>query len=354
MINETGFMLKPAKFESINIEECFLTLFENSGIGIGYFSPEGEAILVNKVAAECMDSQPEDIKGKTLLELYGEELGIICVNRIKKALQDNQNYSYEDQIDLTEGDSWYRSIYAPIYDNDGQACSIQISMVDISISKQAEFSYNQTQQKLIKANELVNIGWWDFDLQTEQSVWSPELCQIFGITIDKNPVKKEEFRNLIHPDWRAEEEERFQEILECGQIDYEHPIIRPDGVVRWIWNRAELQRDSRGSATNIVGISQDITKRKKTEKKLRESEKKYRSRIDNLMEGFYAVTLDGKLLDYNPKFSRILGLDPTQNHIGLSLPDFWQDPDDRNDYMDAINEQGHIVDYIMKAKKLNG
>jgi PAS domain S-box-containing protein len=72
------------------------------------------------------------------------------------------------------------------------------------------------------------------------------------------------------------------------------------------------------------------------------------------MEGFYSVTLEGKLLIYNDEFTRIFGLDPDKDYTGLELPDFWQNPEDRKDYINELKLIGFIRNYIIKAKKANG
>ena len=47
-----------------------------------------------------------------------------------------------------------------------------------------------------------------------------------------------------------------------GTYDVEYRIIRPDGVIRWIWDRAFPIRDETGQVYRIAGIAEDITERK--------------------------------------------------------------------------------------------
>lgn len=84
------------------------------------------------------------------------------------------------------------------------------------------------------------------------------------------------------------------------------------------------------------------------------SERNYRSMVQQLLEGFYAATSDGILLDHNLEFCRILGLDPDKDYRGLHLPNFWQDPADRADYLAALQKDGLIRSYLINAKKADG
>ncbi len=92
---------------------------------------------------------------------------------------------------------------------------------------------------------------------------------------------------------------------------------------------------------------------KRTEE-LKQSEGKFQSIIENLPEGFYSVSLNGTLLEHNKAFNKILGFDPEKNIKGTNMPEFWQDPKDREPYTQELIKIGFIKDYIIKAKKYNG
>jgi len=103
----------------------------------------------------------------------------------------------------------------------------------------------------------------------------------------------------------------------------------------------------------VIEQEQVNVKVKQVEKSLRENEKKYHDIITHLNEGFYSVTLDGTLLDYNIEFKNILGLDPDFDAKGIKLTDFWQNPVDRNIYIDELTKSDFIKDFEIKTKKSN-
>ena len=55
--------------------------------------------------------------------------------------------------------------------------------------------------------------------------------------------------------------------------DVEHRIVRADGTVRWVQEKADVLRDASGRATRMVGTVQDITDRRQLEDQLRQSQK---------------------------------------------------------------------------------
>ncbi len=101
-------------------------------------------------------------------------------------------------------------------------------------------------------------------------------------------------------------------------------------------------------------IAERTAESQEASEQLRENARKFRSMIMNLMEGFYSVTMDGKLLDDNNESCHILGLDKNNDHVGIELPDFWQVPEERKSYLNAFKEKGIIKNYIVNAKKSNG
>src|SRR6185369_1881509 len=55
--------------------------------------------------------------------------------------------------------------------------------------------------------------------------------------------------------------------------EVEHRIVRADGSVRWVQEKADVLRDASGRATRMVGTVQDITDRRQLEDQLRQSQK---------------------------------------------------------------------------------
>ncbi len=87
---------------------------------------------------------------------------------------------------------------------------------------------------------------------------------------------------------------------------------------------------------------------------LRKSEENFHRIIQDLMEGFYSATLEGKLILYNMEFVRLLGLDPKNNYKGMELPGFWQYQEERSAYIDELTKEGYVANYMVKAKKSDG
>lgn len=157
----------------------------------------------------------------------------------------------------------------------------------------------------------------------------------------------------LHPTSElVESKKAFEEISMYGYIRFEINFQKKNGEIF----PAEVSSSLIyiGEKKVIQGIVRDITARKQSELKLKESELKYRNMITNLDLGFYQVNWNGDLLNYNPAFSYILGFDATENLEKINVSQFWQHPEEREIYLIELEKEGHIENFVVHSKKKNG
>jgi PAS domain S-box-containing protein len=141
----------------------------------------------------------------------------------------------------------------------------------------------QSEERLQEAQQLAQIGNWEWDLMREVWTWSDELYRIFGIAPGAFHPSAEAFEATIHPDDREDFLRQRTQMLEKEQsARIDHRIILPDGEVRHVQERTQLALDTRGQVSRVTGTVQDITERKKTEKVLAELTSNLSYRINKL------------------------------------------------------------------------
>jgi PAS domain S-box-containing protein len=129
---------------------------------------------------------------------------------------------------------------------------------------------------------------------------------------------------------------------------------RKDGEKRLLAWSCRVLKDSAGNVVGAISSARDITEQTRVAEAWRESERKFRETVKFLDEGYYSASPEGLLLDHNPAFNRILGLDPDLDMKGRALPDFWQNPEDRKPYVAELMAKGSIRNYLIKAKTAGG
>jgi PAS domain S-box-containing protein len=129
-------------------------------------------------------------------------------------------------------------------------------------------------------------------------------------------------------------------------------LIARDGMEHYIADSGSRICDEQGKFTGMVLVFRDQSEEREAQRTLQERERKFRETVTFLDEGYYSTTMDGIILEHNPAFNRILGFEPTQDLRGTALPFFWQNPNDRKEYLDELMAKGFIRNYLINAKTI--
>jgi PAS domain S-box-containing protein len=133
----------------------------------------------------------------------------------------------------------------------------------------------QHQTFLEQAQEVAHVGSWVAELDgSDRLDWSAEAHRIFGVPPGQFTGSSESFFSFVHPDDRAAVRAASEAAVVGGPpYDIEHRVIRPDGGVRWVHEKATLVGGVQGRPPRMVGTVQDITDRRLLEDQLRQSQK---------------------------------------------------------------------------------
>ncbi|MGI9108188.1 MAG: PAS domain-containing protein [Pyrinomonadaceae bacterium] len=138
-------------------------------------------------------------------------------------------------------------------------------------SKRAEGSSQESERRFRQLAEHIDQVFWIYDVKEAQVVYAnPAYETIWGDTRENLYKDESTFFDIIHPDDRERVRASLQEQRAGTPTGEEYRIVRRDGDMRWISDRAFPVKDEYGAVSRIVGIAEDITARKEAEKSLRE------------------------------------------------------------------------------------
>ena len=159
-------------------------------------------------------------------------------------------------------------------------------------------------------------GIWDWDASTNRVFFSRQWKSMLGYADDEIGNDLSEWESRLHPEDISAVKTEFQRHLdgETPLYSSEHRLLCKDGSYKWILDRGMVvTRDSTGKPLRAVGTHADITARK-------QSEKEYKTLIETTMDGFWLNDLQGRILDVNDAYCRLVGYSRDEL-LSMSIPD---------------------------------
>jgi len=186
-----------------------------------------------------------------------------------------------------------------------------LAAMDITHERRAEAGRRDTEERLALAQEVAGIGVWDADLVSGRAVWTGELYDLLQVD-PATPASTALFFDMVHPDDIERMRREFDVAIRArSQMRSEFRIVRRDGAVRHLIAKGRVVEEAEGRATRMIGVNYDITGRKRDERRLAESEARYRALFDSINAGFCVVEVrldapdgrtDYRVVEANPAF----------------------------------------------------
>jgi PAS domain S-box-containing protein len=190
-------------------------------------------------------------------------------------------------------------------------------------------------QYLAEAQRLSHSGTFGWKVGTGELVWSDETYRILGFTRETNPTLDLVF-DRIHPDDRDRLKLIRERAAQNGMdLDVEHRILLPDGVIKHVQVVAHAGRDGSGNL-EYMGVVTDMTDRRRADeerqalsRKLEESNARLEEaqRVAHL--GYWLWDFETNRVIFSNETCRIYGLKPREDPIDLATIQELIHPEDR-------------------------
>ncbi|KAB8332441.1 PAS domain S-box protein [Scytonema tolypothrichoides VB-61278] len=243
-----------------------------------YLLAEGEALAI-------AGFKPENFVGRTIFEVLPPELAAYYEPIYRQALA-GELFEHEHNAH----DRSYVSRGTPLRSPNGEVYAVLAVSYDITDRKKAEESLRESEERLRLATEAADMYAWEFDLRTSVPKFSQNVERVTGNLLTDN---FEENLEQVHPDDRAIVRQAFEDALINGdRFDYEMRTFTRDHQMQWFLVSGVLIRDAQNVPVRAIGISQNITARKRAEEALRESEEKFRTFVSAASDIIYEMSAD--------------------------------------------------------------
>jgi two-component sensor histidine kinase/PAS domain-containing protein len=175
--------------------------------------------------------------------------------------------------------------------------------------------------RLNRAARMGQVGTFEVDLATGVSLRSAEYMTLHGLPGKATVEGHADWVRRLHPDDRDSAEAYLIEALSdsSGIVDYaqNYRIITPQGEVRWIAARGEIQRGPDGRARLLRGAHVDVTPLRETQMALAESDARLRLAQEAVGIGTWEWFPGSRTLNWSPKMIELWGFDPAAGQPDL-------------------------------------
>ncbi len=285
----------------------------------------------------------------------------IVAQELAKGLAANDP-SFKGQIEYriigANGEKKYILVhYAPVRDQDGRVVKTRGANQDITDRKRAEIALRESNQRLAQILDFLPDPTFAIDLEGKVIAWNKAFESLSGRKAEdilgkgdyeyalpfygyRRPV-------LIDAALRQDDEilKKYSAVRKEGDIFLaETRTSINGGELRVISGKARPLYDSDCKIMGAIECIRDVTEIRKTQEKLRESEKRYRSVVENIQDIYYRTDKNGVITMISPSAAQIYGA-PCEDIIGRNVGQFWVSAHERAKMVQKLHREGVVRDY---------
>lgn len=285
---------------------------------------EGKIIFVNSSFCNTYGYTYDEILGCHISLLLSNQSPESFLNYVLPATL-RGGWNGEFMCKRKDGSEFLTSISTSVIrDENGSPIAFTTVAMDITDRKRAENELRDSKQmlQLILDNIPQRIFWKD--INSSYLGCNKNFANDAGFA---NPSELIGLNDYDMP-WKTAEAEYYRSVDKAVMTKDEpiYKIIEPqthhDGNIAWLETNKVPLHDENGNVVGMLGTYEDISERKKSEEALKESEERFRSLIDNMIEAALIIDWNGQIIFANNSAAKLVHLEDAAHGIGKKVFDF--------------------------------
>jgi two-component system, cell cycle sensor histidine kinase and response regulator CckA len=350
-------------------EDLYQTIFEHSPIGIEIYDEEGLLVDANKKCLEIFGVA--DILSVKSFKLF-DDPNVSAENRTTLKKGCSIHYEALFDFDLVRSKNLYSTskfgkihlsvIIEPVKKPASNAVGFVVLVQDISERKQAEDALRESDARYRLMAEHAADVIWVLDVASQRFKFvSPSIKKLRGYTPEETmgqsagealtPDSQRQVNELLAtriPQFLAVAPTPLSFVDEVDQPCKDGSIVHTEATTTYLLN-AQGQIE-------LVGISRDITERKRANEALQKSEEKFSKAFKASPEAITIASMEnGRYVEVNDAFLKKAGFkrDEVIGHTSIELG-FWVDSNDRHRYVEELSKNGSVRNFEIQFRMRSG
>jgi len=333
-------------------EQRYRTIFETAGTGMAIIEEDTTVSMVNHEFERLTGFDKNDILGKPWTEfVVSRDLERMkAYHYLRRSHPEAAPRRYE--LALADRNGGEKEMIATVDLIPGTGQSVA-SFFDVSPLKRLNRALEESEKKYRLLADNVNDVIWTLDRNLIYRYVSPSVERIRGYRVDE--MLNQPLRKFLAPGSIETGESFFHEEIDRQSPDrdiryrernLEVEVTRKDGSTMWVEVKVTALLDDEGFPREFLGVTRDITERRRAEQALRESEDRYRAIVQDQMELVSRWRPDTTLTFVNDAYCRYFG-ETRETLLGQSFLHHLPDEDrERFERHAAILGPGNVVETI--------
>lgn len=301
-----------SKHAAVSADARYRTFFNQSPDGVLLMDAEGNIVDYNEAVNRQLGYTREEFGRLKIADIDPVESPADISARFEKVLREEKD-EFEVKHRTKSGDIRDVLVIIQRLELTGKTFFHAIWR-DITGQRQSERRLLESEERFRLAMQGANDGLWDWDIKTDEVYYSPRWKSMLGYAETELESSFAAWKQVCHPD-DLERSLAFVHDFLAGRTDkyeLEFRLRHKDGRYLDILSRASLVRGADGGPLRLVGTHLDITERRKSEEKIRQSEEFIRNMLDTVDEGFIVVDRDYRILTANKAYCSQVGVSAGQ------------------------------------------
>ena len=283
-------------------ESRLSAIFHSSPVGICINTADKGIFLdVNESFSKTTGYRKDEVLGKTPDDIgiwLSESSGTLA----EKLLKNSGKISNAEMPFIKKtGELGFAIISSEYIDYNGIECILTL-INDITENKEIRSALSESRKMLDNTQKAARLDTWTVELNSDkQNVYSRGELKWFD---SKSGFSIKQVLDVTHPDDREIVKNAWEGVYRGESFSIEHRAIINNRHI-WFYVKADVVLDKNNKPGKVIGITLDITERKKAEAETLHSLSLLKAALESTADGILVVGLDGKVKSYNQRFAEM-------------------------------------------------